>query len=359
MNVTTIAALFVRQVRRPAAQSRCWRSGPGAVSAALATIVILAAGLARASETGDGKTDAAPAAKQDAAASKEQLILDTLPEKYRFPNGSVDQNALVAHEKKRAEAMNKLLQTQFKVSETAHYLVLSDADSSTTSQFVKWCEALYSSLGALFGMDAGERVWDGKCMLILFSRRAKFQECAVRLDGHDAKRAGAYFAVESYGPEEPRLVKILIPMDDKDPRRLQELFAHEGSHAFFELYRRPGRLPLWLHEGLAEYMTTVNDKSLRPARVIEATRIAKAGRSIRKVLAAKAGDSLEWGEYCTSFTLVDCLVTLGKPKFKKFVDALKDGREQGAALTAAYGFNMAELEKQWRTHVLEYLPKHP
>jgi hypothetical protein len=125
------------------------------------------------------------------------------------------------------------------------------------------------------------------------------------------------------------------------------------------LYRRPGRLPLWLHEGLAEYMTTVNDKSLRPARVIEATRIAKAGRSIRKVLAAKAGDSLEWGEYCTSFTLVDCLVTLGKPKFKKFVDALKDGKEQGAALTAAYGFNMAELEKQWRTHVLEYLPKHP
>jgi hypothetical protein len=330
---------------------------PAAVCA-LAALAALAGGRALAAEAGDRKADNTPAAQKDATPSKEQVILDTLPETYRLPNGSVDHSALVAHEKRRAEAINKTLQAQFKVTETPHYLVLSDTDSGTSARFVKWCEVLYGNLCALFALDSRQRVWDGKCMLILFARRAKFQEFAQRFDHHDAKRAGAYFAVESYGPQEPRLVKILIPMDEKEPHRLQELFAHEGTHAFFELYRSPGHLPLWLHEGLAEYMVTVNDQSLRSARVTEATRIAKTGRSIRKVFAAKAGDELEWGEYCVSFTLVDFLITSGKPKFKQFIDALKDGQEQEAALTAAYGFSLSELDKQWRTHVLEYIPKH-
>jgi len=82
------------------------------------------------------------------------------------------------------------------------------------------------------------------------------------LDGNDASRAGAYFAWESRAPTEPQLVHICIPLDTRDPRRLQELFAHEGTHAFFQLYRKVVNLPLWLHEGLA--MVTVDRFSEKP-----------------------------------------------------------------------------------------------
>jgi hypothetical protein len=282
-------------------------------------------------------------------AARDEKVLDCLPEQHLRPDGSVDHAALVAHEKKRIEIINARLGTRLRVTETPHYLVCSDSDTPTTAQFVRWSEALYAHLGGLFGIGPHERVWDGKCMLLLFSRRAKFEECSRTLDAHDSTSAGAYFAVEDYGTGHPKLVKICIPVDDREPRRLQELFAHEGAHAFFELYRRPGRLPLWLHEGLAEYMTTVNDPSLKAEKSRKALHAAgDRGELARKLLAAKTGQGLKTAEYAAAFSLVDFLITDSKPKFKKLIDALKDGQPQETSLQVAYGFDLPELEKRWR-----------
>jgi hypothetical protein len=55
---------------------------------------------------------------------------------------------------------------------------------------------------------------------------------------------------------------------------------------------------------------------------------------------------------------VDFLLTAGKPKFKKFIDLLKDGKPQEEALQEAYGFGLAELERRWYVFVQKYLPQH-
>jgi hypothetical protein len=290
-----------------------------------------------------------PAKQVKSRAAEDAKVLDCLPETYLRPDGSVDHAALVAHEKKRVEVINARLGTHLRVTETPHYLVCCDGDTTTTAQFVRWCEALYTSLGGLFGIEAHERVWDGKCMLFLFTRRAKFEECSCTLDKHDSARAGAYFAVEDYGVGHPKLVKICLPLDEREPRRLQELFAHEGTHAFFEFYRKPGRLPLWLHEGLAEYMTTVNNPALGPEKSQKAALAAgDRGDLVRRLFAAQTGQNLKTAEYAAAFSLVDFLIADGKTKFKKFVEGLKDGKPQEESLAAAYGFGLRELEKRWR-----------
>jgi len=241
------------------------------------------------------------------------------------------------------------------MSETRHYLVFSDADSAVTTRFRDWSEALYESLLRQFGLSERTRVWDGKCVLILFNGRRAFERYAKVFDGHDARRAGAYFAVEDHGPGLPHLVHICFPLDTIDVRRQQELFAHEGTHAFFELYKTPGRLPLWLHEGLAEYMTTVNDRALRAAKWPPAARVAARVKPIAPLLAAEAGDDLSLEEYSVAFTLVDFLLAEGRPKFKVFIDALKEGKQQDAALREAYGFGLADLERRWRGHAKQGL----
>jgi hypothetical protein len=289
----------------------------------------------------------------------DDVALRTLAAKWRKPDGTTDQDALVALLKKRLDAVNKKLMATFKMTETPHYLVCSDADTAVTGQFVTWCEALYNNLSSLFGLKSGDHVWDAKCMLFLFKYRSKFEQYSLMLDSRSAKRAGAYFAVENYRPGEPRLVKICIPVDEKEPRKLQEYFAHEGTHAFFEVYRKPAHLPLWLHEGLAEYMTIVNDRTLRQPKVAVATKIGRSGGTIQQVLLSRTGDMLAWEDYCVSMTLVDFLIAAGKPKFKKFVEALKDGTAQEKALPAAYGFTLDDLEQRWRTYVTDYLPRHP
>ncbi|MBM3957684.1 MAG: hypothetical protein FJ313_06490 [Gemmatimonadetes bacterium] len=271
-----------------------------------------------------------------------------LPPDYKNADGSFNQEALVAQQRKRLEPINEKLLGKFEMAETAHYLIVSDADPQISQTFVKWAEALYSNLCSQFGIDPKERVWDGKCMLLLFSTRRKFQQYSLEFDGHDAGMAGAYFAWEANSAREPQLVHICIPLDEKDPRRLQDLFAHEGTHAFFQLYKRPVDLPLWLHEGLAEYMTVVNDPGLRPQKAGYALQVASSGASIERVLRSTTGMPLSIMDYSVSYTLVDCLVKAGKPKFKQYIALLKEGKDQVTALKTAYGCDLFGLEQRWR-----------
>ena len=281
-----------------------------------------------------------------------------LPGNYRNADGSFNQQAIVAQQKKRLDEVNKRLIAKMRLVETPHYLVFSDADDAMTDLFVKWCEALYANLCRHFSIGPKEKTWDGKCILVVFNSRAMFLQFAKTFDGSDVSRAGAYFAWEGQPADQPQLVHICIPLDTKDPRRLQELFAHEGTHAFFQLYRKVVDLPLWLHEGLAEFMTVVNDKSLMSPKQEWSKNMARGKTSIRPILEVPSGQGFAYPAYSVSYTLVDFLLTASKSKFKKFIDLVKDGKPQEEALQEAYGFGLAELEQRWYVYVQEYLPQH-
>ncbi|MCX5683050.1 MAG: hypothetical protein NT049_05120, partial [Planctomycetota bacterium] len=207
-----------------------------------------------------------------------------LPKDYRNADGTFNQESITAQQKSRMDVINDKLGTKLRLAETPHYLVFSDTDAAMTAQFVKWSEQLFASLGAQFGIEPKERIWDGKCLLIVFRSRPKFQDFARVFDENSAVNAGAFFAWEHYEEKMPECVHICIPLDERDPRRLQELFAHEGTHAFFQLFHRPVELPLWLHEGLAEYMTVVNDPLLRSPKMAPAAAAARKGAPILPLL---------------------------------------------------------------------------
>jgi len=339
------------------------RGNSAALLAGGALLVLLASSAAlaaRAADAAQGKGEIKPVAPAPAKvelSESDDAIFNRLPKEWRKPDGSFDHDALVAHLKKRLEVISQALPTQLKVAETPHYLVASDADAGTTSLFVKWCEALYANLSVLFALQDSARVWDAKCLLLVIEQRARFDKFAVGMDSHRPNQPAAYFGVEEYGNDSPALVKICVCVEGKPLRDLQDLLAHEGTHAFFDLYRKRGGLPLWLHEGLAEYMASVNDRTLRGPIVAEASDAGRSGASIRHVFLAQREQGLAQEQSSIAMTLVDFLITSGKPKFKKFVDALKDGKNQEAALSAAYGFTLADLEKRWRIYVVQYLPK--
>jgi hypothetical protein len=286
-----------------------------------------------------------------------------LPENFKTSNGSFNEVSLIAQQKKRLDFMNEKLSAKFKLTETTHYLIFSDAAPNITSTFVKMSEALYANLRKQFAIGEGERIWDGKCILLLFGSRDVFLKYSKTFDGHDAASAGAYFAWECNDPKLPQLVHICIPTDKGSPRRLQELFAHEGTHAFFQLYKRPANkepvmLPLWLHEGLAEYMTVVNDPQLKPKKQAWAIYFARTGADVHEVLDCPVGSGFKWPAYNVSYTLVDYLLSgVGwNVKFKKFVELLKADKGQDEALKEAYGFGIAELQERWRAYCRDVLP---
>ena len=295
------------------------------------------------------KGEASGPAKGDKAVD---FDLYALPEDFKYPSGAFNQDAIVAQQKKRVDLMNKAMSARFRLTETLHYLIFSDAEASVASQFQTWSEALYNHLFIQLGFPPSQHIWDGKCVLILTAGRPTFLEYARKFDHHDASTAGAYFAIEGWPEGLPQLVHLAIPVDTRDTKRLQELFAHEGTHAFFELYRKPGRLPLWLHEGLAEYMTIVNDRTLKPMKWAPAVKIAQKGTPIENLFKATVGDPLTLDDYSVAVTMVDYLMASSRMRLKSFIDNLKDGKDQEAALKAAYGLGLSDLERRWRPYVV-------
>jgi len=87
--------------------------------------------------------------------------------------------------------------------------------------------------------------------------------------------------------------------------------------------------------------------------------LAVARAPLRRLLAAKPGDELSRDQYSAAFTLVDFLLAEGRHKFKTFVDALKDGKDQNAALRQAYGFAIDELVRRWHAYARQYRPAGP
>jgi len=293
-----------------------------------------------------------PTHERAGSLTPEGVKLYRLPDDWRTDSGKIDQDAIVAQQKKRREVINEVLGIRLQMAETSHYLLFSDAGRTVSRYFLKWCEQLYRGLLVKFALPKGAKVWDGKCVLILFRDRRQFESYARRYDGmKSASRAGAYFGIEAHGQGAPNLTHICVPIDTDDSRRLQELFVHEGTHAFFELYRTQGRLPLWLHEGLAEFMTTVNDRELRPRKWKPAAQVARSGRPIRPIFQVPMGGTLSVAQYRVAFTLVDFLLKAGRPKFKTFVHHLKDGTGQEEALKDAYGWTFEDLEKRWRLYL--------
>ena len=337
----------VRQ-RRAAAFLVLWLVVSGAASAA--------------SAPPKGKEDPASDAPRPVDEAPSRLIVKSelyeTPAACRKPDGTFDQPALVEHQKGRLEKINKRLGINLGMAETKHYLIFSNADAAMTGNFIKWCEALHANLCSQFGIPTGERVWDGKCLLLLFNSRVAFTMYAQTFDKYSAARAGAYLAAENLTPAGPNLLHICMPLDERNIRYHQEIFAHEGTHAFFMLYRTPGRLPRWLNEGLAEYMTTVNDSSLRAKKLRPASEYARKSFSISHVFEERGVYGLNWEDYSVCFTLVDFLLRAGRPKFKKFVDGLKDGKDQETALKAAYGFSIADLERRWQIYMEDYIRKY-
>ena len=342
-----------RRRRRWAAAGGTLALAAGAI--ALAAWAMAATGLRAGVVPPTPKLDPRKPAFQLLEGGPEESEAFRLPANFRSADGSFNQDAILAEQKKRAEIIQAKLSIRLAAVETPHYLVLSSAGASMTASFARWSEALYANLSRQFAMDPKQRVWDGKCMLLVFGSRPEFIAYAKAFDGFDVSNAAAYFAWEHYGVGTPQLVHICIPTNETRPARLQELFVHEGTHAFFQLYRRPVALPVWLQEGLAEYMTVVNDPSLSNRKAMPAVAIARQRRSIGRVLADDTL-GLDGEEYSVAYTLVDALIRTDPVRFRQFVNLLKDGKGQDEALKAAYRFDLASLAERWRVVVLQSHP---
>ncbi|MCX5683051.1 MAG: hypothetical protein NT049_05125, partial [Planctomycetota bacterium] len=164
----------------------------------------------------------------------------------------------------------------------------------------------------------------------------------------------AYFMWERYEPldKAPQLVHVVLFLEGHEPRDMRNFFAHEGTHAFVVMFRRGEPLPLWLHEGMAMYMSAVNDPPLGPSMWKHVQAKVLSGVPYGHLVTNDKLTQLTADEYMAAYAMVDYLCKLGGQKsFRQFMIQLKEGKEQDAALKSVYRYDRTEFVKQWQKYV--------
>jgi len=323
----------------------------------LALALILAVGAAALGDPAVLADDEAAPQDDQAGQPAEATVLEApqapAPEDDALPE--FNQDEIIARQRVRLETIKQELRLVMVASESEHFMIFSDLTTPVRNAILIWLEDLRSKVITHLGVSPRERLWDGKCLAVVFAKQEFLAGFAGKFDNHHVRRPRGYFVLEARRPKEPRLVHIAAYQPLKGGNRaLREVLVHETTHAIVELYRKSAPLPLWVHEGLAEYMTLLADPTLRTEKQVLAFKAAAADPyvSIRDLF-TRTFPASDLAAYSVSMSLVECLHSVDDGGVMRFVELMKEGKPPEEALGLAYpGMTYDDLERRWRTFVL-------
>ncbi|MCL2639886.1 MAG: hypothetical protein FWD53_03480 [Phycisphaerales bacterium] len=260
--------------------------------------------------------------------------------------------ALAAKGKQTAANLNKI--------ETPHFYLYSTFTSKGDDEFFKRTATnMYELLCKQFAIKPEPVVWVDKLPIFAFSTKAQYISfCNVIGKGDlGARTAGfmstsgvaghAYIAVCSSFQRQSATGQLT---DAYDPSWFGELMVHEGTHAFMTRYLTSRRLPTWLNEGIAEYMSGTLIKNSEADR-----------RRVRALQAFVAGsynpmsvfDEVKTGghDYGMAYALTSYLIQKDASAFRNFVQLIKRGTPEEEALKLAYKTDHASLVNSMRAAI--------
>lgn len=264
---------------------------------------------------------------------------------------------------------------------SSHFEVVTDVTSpGAAAKIARNLEAAYGATYKLFAGTIPPLPADDKVIVVAYAREASF----------DVFAAGSHlagFAEGVYAPE--GLLAFHAELEASEI--LTHLMLHEAAHAFLERHIvSPGvRLPLWLNEGLAEYIaqSDIEEGRIVPGghkqkkTVYHNQAASRAGKSlsalgaeaIRKTLDSGKAISLDdltsatyqafyGGQYELHYGEAWLFVHFlrhGKPswaaeEFPRFVLYVAEGFSQQDVFREVYGCQPSDFAEAFRKHVEEF-----
>jgi len=179
--------------------------------------------------------------------------------------------------------------------------------------------------------------------LLLFKESKSFQ----RMAGTDLVAA---FAVPQ---------KLLIVIDNsrmnRDPFKFEVILKHELCHLLLHHYIDDGRLPRWLDEGVAQWVSNGMSEIIRSSKRSILNRVVLSDRYIR-IRDLEDGFPREWEPltlaYEESKSLVDYINgEYGVERTLMILQHLKDGDEIEGAIEKSLSISLDELEARWHAYL--------
>ena len=251
-----------------------------------------------------------------------------------------------------AETARRTIVPTMHLVESEHFLIFSAWNPSNDRPLRNVCEDMYAKLSQQFNVAPTESVWIGKCPIYVFWKTQDFKRFAAQVDRTSRRNADVSHAA-GYHASRGRFAHIVLNGANDFGRtrelaiqRFYEVLVHEGTHAFMNRYLTGRSIPVWVEEGLADFMAaTLVPQSDANSKYLQATRHALAsGRDVSRILDKK---HLSYLDYGVAHSLVRHMISGNSPAFLRFVVLMKQGNGEAYALREAFGATRNDLLRNW------------
>lgn len=243
--------------------------------------------------------------------------------------------------------------------ETQNFLIFSAWDASHDKALGNVCEEMNAKLRKQFNLQPNESAWAGKCPVYVFWRKADFRRFATEVDQSPVTQS-KIARTDGYHATRGWFAYIVISgiQDFGNPAtsattRFYEVLVHEGTHGFMSRFMGHRPMPLWIEEGLADYMAaTLVPTSVASRKYLDGTRYALATPNVvSSVFDKKDFVSIDYG---IAQSLVRYLIAIDSHAFVRLVERLKQGVSDEKALGECFGISRAELVRRWTKYSKQY-----
>lgn len=273
-----------------------------------------------------GMSSARPASPQTRPSPKAIETDDALVVKFRSIAEEWAENA-----KKFAPKMHLV--------ETQHFLIFSAWEKNQDKGMSDAIENMYKALCKQFDVDVKDQYWAGKLPIYVMATKKQFASFTNDIDHVKRPDSAGYCGGSSSG------FTYIVANEITKLDWFYELIIHESTHAFLNRYKTNKLPPVWVHEGLAEYMAAaLVPNSVARERFASATRIAISQKKDVSAIFKGVKGAFEYG---IAQSVTRYLILKDTKAYLKFIDLLKEGKSDDDALQEAYKLTKEQLVAEW------------
>ena len=221
--------------------------------------------------------------------------------------------------------------------ETHEFLFVSDMPREQVTPFAASLDKMYDMMCQMYGIKKGAAVWKGKCLIVVFLKKADYISFEEAFFGHTPPDYSQGLCNSSSDGD-----VVMVCYRGLDIGHFSEMLVHETSHGFIHRYRTPARLPNWANEGMAEWIaqSLINYPGGVKLMRDQAVRAMQQTHSLQGMLQEEHISPIQYG---MAAHLTDFLIQKDKRKYAQWVNGMKEGKPWEESLKDAYGLTSEKM----------------
>jgi len=283
--------------------------------------------------------------KKSARLEKEKLIAKRLRQSgHRMwePLSEAQQSGFIEKQSEFLKKVQKeMSHVRFRLVDTQFFTVFTDITPEQVNGYVENLDAMYRELCGAFGVSAQKNVWCGKCVVVIFQKRADYMLYETKVMGvkDPAMISGSAGLCHMFGNGEVKFAGFL----GESGRYFGNVLIHETTHGFIHRYLSSAFVNSWLNEGMADWVADA---------IMKDDKVAKRQKQSAQVVLAAGGwgnfleaSHISFQHYGTASTMVDILLDQNKDgQFRRFIREIKEGSPIQTALKDTFNLTYKDLE---------------